>query len=94
LRRFVPPSTSYPARTSSATIFQRLQVVIVETLGVDVTEVVPTANYVNDLGADSLDLVELQQNTEQAFQVEIPDADAEQQQTVQDTVNYLNKVLP
>jgi acyl carrier protein len=78
---------------SSPTVFQRLQVVIVETLGVDVTEVVPTASYVNDLGADSLDLVELQQNTEQAFQVEIPDADAEQQKKVQDTVNYLNKVL-
>jgi acyl carrier protein len=78
---------------SSPTVFQRLQVVIVETLGVDVTEVVPNASYVNDLGADSLDLVELQQNTEQAFQVEIPDADAEQQKKVQDTVNYLNKVL-
>jgi acyl carrier protein len=53
-----------------------------------------TSNYVNDLGRDSLDLVELQQNTEQAFQVEISDADAEQQKTVQDTVTYLDKVRP
>lgn len=77
-----------------ATIFDRLKKIIVEQLGVDEKEVVSAASFVDDLGADSLDLVELIMTVEEKFsnptrKVEIPDEDAEKLSTVQDAVDYL-----
>ena len=77
-----------------ATIFERVKKIVVEQLGVEEGEVVPTASFVDDLGADSLDLVELIMSLEEEFgnasgKIEIPDEDAEKIATVQDTINYL-----
>ena len=75
-------------------ILERLKKLVVEQLGVDEKEVVPTANFVDDLGADSLDLVELIMQIEEEFttdtvKVEIPDEDAEKMVTIKDAVDYL-----
>ena len=77
-----------------ASIFERVKEIIVEQLGVDNEEVVPTASFVDDLGADSLDLVELIMSLEEEFsdssqKIEIPDEDAEKILTVQDAVDYI-----
>ena len=77
-----------------ATIFDRVQKIIVEQLGVEENEVVPAANFVDDLGADSLDLVELIMSLEEEFtddskKIEIPDEDAEKIVAVQDAVDYI-----
>ena len=77
-----------------AAIFERVKNIIVEQLGVEATEVVPSANFVDDLGADSLDLVELIMSLEEEFsdssqKIEIPDEDAEKILTVQDAVDYI-----
>ena len=77
-----------------ATIFERVKKIVVEQLGVEENEVVPAANFVDDLGADSLDLVELIMSLEEAFsdsskKIEIPDEDAEKIVTVQDAVDYI-----
>ena len=77
-----------------ATIFDRVKKIIVEQLGVGEDEVLATASFVDDLGADSLDLVELIMSLEEEFsnpsrKVEIPDEDAEKIMTVQDAVDYL-----
>jgi len=77
-----------------ATIFERVKKIIMEQLGVEEAEVVPTANFIDDLGADSLDLVELIMSLEEEFsdssrKVEIPDEDAEKIRTVQDAVDYI-----
>jgi acyl carrier protein len=79
-----------------ATIFERIKAIVVEQLGVDEKDVVPTASFVEDLGADSLDLVELIMSLEEAFstpdqKVEIPDEDAEKIVTLQDAVNYIKE---
>jgi len=70
-------------------IEERVKNVIVEQLGVSADEVVPEASFVDDLGADSLDLVELIMVLEEAFEREIPDEDAEKLQTVGDAINYI-----
>jgi len=77
-----------------ATVFERIKRIVVEQLGVDDKEVVPSANFVDDLGADSLDLVELIMSLEEEFsnpsrKVEIPDEDAQKIITVQDVIDYL-----
>jgi len=77
-----------------ATVYDRVKKIIVEQLGVEDNEVVPAANFVDDLGADSLDLVELIMSLEEEFsdpskKVEIPDEDAEKIVAVQDAVDYL-----
>lgn len=77
-----------------ATIVERVKKIVVEQLGVEEQEVVPSANLVDDLGADSLDLVELIMSLEEEFsnpsqKVEIPDEDAEKIITVQDTIDYI-----
>ncbi len=79
-----------------ATIFERIKTIVVEQLGVKDEEVLPTASFVDDLGADSLDLVELIMSLEEAFsnpsrKVEIPDEDAEKIETVQDAVDYIKE---
>ena len=80
-----------------STIFERLRGIIVEQLGVEEEEVVPSANFIDDLGADSLDLVELIMTVEEEFsnptrKIEIPDEDAARMTTVQDAVDYLKEL--
>ena len=77
-----------------ASIFERIKPIIVEQLGVEEADVVPTASFADDLGADSLDLVELIMSLEEEFtnparKVEIPDEDAEKIVTIQNTIDYL-----
>ena len=77
-----------------STVLDRVKKIVVEQLGVDENEVVPTASFVDDLGADSLDLVELVMSLEEEFstpeqKVEIPDEDAEKIVTVQNAVDYI-----
>ncbi len=77
-----------------ATILERVKKIIVEQLGVEDKEILPSANFVDDLGADSLDLVELIMSLEEEFsspsqKIEIPDEDAEKIATVQDAVDYI-----
>ena len=73
-----------------ASVEARVKQIIVEQLGVDEAEVTPNASFVDDLGADSLDTVELVMAFEEAFDIEIPDEDAEKIRTVKDAVDYIN----
>jgi len=80
-----------------ATIFERVRKIIVEQLGVEGEEVVPAASFVDDWGADSLDLVELIMALEEEFsspsrKIEISDDDAEKIVTVQDAVDYITNL--
>ncbi len=68
---------------------RRVIEIIVEQLGVGEEEVTPEASFIDDLGADSLDLVELIMAMEEEFGLEISDEDAEKIQTVQDVINYI-----
>lgn len=68
---------------------QRLKKIISETVGADEKDIVPSARFVDDLGLDSLDLVEVVMSIEQEFHVELPDQDAEKLKTVQDALDYL-----
>lgn len=72
-----------------ATVADRVKKIIVDKLGVDENEVTPEANFIQDLGADSLDTVELIMEFEKEFEVSIPDEQAEKIQTVGDAVEYL-----
>jgi acyl carrier protein len=74
-----------------AAVDEKVKQIIVEQLGVDEGEVTPNASFVDDLGADSLDTVELVMAFEEAFDIEIPDEDAEKIRTVQDAVDYIGK---
>ncbi len=73
-------------------IEQEMIDIIVEQLSVDKEKVVPEASFVDDLGADSLDLVELIMAMEEGFDIEIPDEDAENIVTVQNAIDYVNKL--
>jgi acyl carrier protein len=68
---------------------EKVKKVVAEKLSVEPEEVVPEASFVDDLGADSLDLVELIMAMEEAFDIEISDEEAEKLQTVKDAVNYI-----
>ena len=72
-------------------IVEKVKQIISEQLGVDENEVTPSASFVDDLGADSLDQVELVMALEEHFGVEIPDEDAEKLRTVQDAIGYIDK---
>jgi acyl carrier protein len=68
----------------------KVKQIIVEQLGVDEAQVEGTASFVDDLGADSLDIVELVMAFEEAFDLDIPDEDAEKIRTVKDAVEYID----
>jgi acyl carrier protein len=75
------------------TIQERLKKIVVDQLGVDETEVVPSASFVEDLNADSLDLVELIMSLEEEFKLQISDEDAEKITTVQEAEDYIEEHL-
>ena len=75
---------------AEANIENRVKQIIVEQLGVDAAEVMPNAHFVNDLGADSLDTVELVMALEEEFDTEIPDEQAEKIQTVGQAIDYIS----
>ena len=72
-------------------VAEKVKSIIVEQLGVKPDQVIPTASFVNDLGADSLDTVELVMALEEEFGIEIPDEEAEKILTVQDAIKYIEK---
>ena len=76
---------------SSEEIFEKVKGIIVEQLGVAETAVTLEAAFIDDLGADSLDIVELIMALEEEFDMEIPDADAEKIATVSDVVDYIKE---
>lgn len=80
-----------------ATVFERLKKIIVDQLGVEEAQVTPNVSFVDDLNADSLDLVELIMAMEEEFsdasnQIRIPDKDAEEIKTVQDAIDYIKEL--
>ena len=72
-------------------IEQRVKDIIVEQLGVNPDQVTPDAKFIEDLGADSLDTVELVMALEEEFNIEIPDEDAEKMKTVGDAIKYIDE---
>ena len=72
-------------------IFDKVKGIIVEQLGVEEEEVIMGASFIEDLGADSLDIVELVMALEEEFDLEIPDEDAEKIKTVADAVKYITE---
>jgi len=74
---------------SAEEIAERIKSIIVEQLGVSLEEVTPEASFIEDLGADSLDIVELIMALEEEYDMEIPDEDAEKIQAVQDVISYV-----
>jgi acyl carrier protein len=74
-------------------IFDKVQKIVVEQLDVEPDAVKPEASFANDLGADSLDTVELVMALEEAFDIEIPDEVAEQIDTVEKAVNHIEKAI-
>ena len=75
----------------SAELEQKIKEIVVERLGVDEAKVAMDASFIDDLGADSLDTVELVMAFEEAFGIEIPDEDAEKMVTVKDALEYLSQ---
>lgn len=75
----------------SATLEEKVKKIIVDQLGVDEAEVTPEAKFIDDLGADSLDTVELVMALEEEFEIEIPDEDAEKISTVRDAIAYIRE---
>jgi acyl carrier protein len=78
-------------RCQKVATFDRVKKVVVDQLDVNEDEVTPTASFVDDLGADSLDQVELIMAFEEEFDIEIPDEDAEKITSVGDAVNYIDE---
>ena len=74
---------------STEEIAERIKSIIVEQLGVSLEEVTPQASFIEDLGADSLDIVELIMALEEEYDMEIPDEDAEKLQTVEQVTSYV-----
>jgi acyl carrier protein len=85
------PASQPRRRESVASTYDRLKKIVVEQLGVDEEEVKPEASFVDDLNADSLDLVELIMSLEEEFGTEISDEDAERIRTVGDAVEYIDE---
>ncbi len=75
----------------STSTFEKVRDIVVEQLGVEADEVTIDSTFIDDLGADSLDIVELIMAFEEEFGIEIPDEAAEKIKTVQDVVNYIDQ---
>jgi acyl carrier protein len=75
------------------TVTEKVKSMIVEQLGVSEAEVIPEAKFIDDLGADSLDIVELIMALEDEYGIEIPDEDAEKMETVGDAIRYIDERL-
>ena len=75
---------------TTGNVEQKVKGIIAEQLGVAEDEIKTTSSFIEDLGADSLDIVELVMAMEEVFEVEIPDEEAENIKTVQDAINYIN----
>jgi acyl carrier protein len=86
-----PAHTRQPGDRKMAAVDEKVKQIIVEQLQVDEAEVTPGASFQEDLGADSLDVVELVMQFEEAFDIQIPDEDAEKIKTVKDAVDYIEK---
>jgi acyl carrier protein len=71
----------------------KVKEIIIDKLGVEESQITPEASFTNDLGADSLDIVELVMGFESAFSIQIPDEDAEKIGTVGDAINYLKSKI-
>jgi len=78
---------------SETETFEQLKKLVVELLEVDESKVVPEASFVDDFNADSLDFIELITAVEDTFKIEIPDEDAENLQTVQDAIDYVESKI-
>jgi acyl carrier protein len=78
----------------SSSVEEKVKTIIVEQLSVDEAEVTPTASFIDDLGADSLDTVELVMALEEGFGIEIPDDAAEKITTVKEAIEYIEANLP
>ena len=74
-------------------IFERVQDIVVQQLGVDKSKVTLSANFANDLGADSLDTVELVMAIEEEFSIEIPDEDAEKIATLDQAIQFIQQAV-
>jgi acyl carrier protein len=79
----------FKGENGMAPIEEKVKSIIVDQLGVNESEVTPAASFVDDLGADSLDTIELVMAFEEAFSIEIPDEDAEKIKTVKDAIDYV-----
>lgn len=77
------------SKTSAQAVEDRLKQIIVQQLGVNENEIRKDASFAEDLGADSLDIVELVMGLEEEFDIEIPDEEAERIRTVQDAITYI-----
>lgn len=77
----------------SADVEDKIRKIIVEQLGVDVETVKPESSFIEDLGADSLDIVELVMTMEEEFDLTIPDEDAEGMKTVKDVIEYVKRKM-
>jgi len=82
-----------PVMETVKQIVEKVKQIIKEQLGVEEDEITPTASFVDDLGADSLDTVELVMALEEVFDIEIPDNDARKMRRVQDVIDYIEKHL-
>ncbi|MDI6751401.1 MAG: acyl carrier protein [bacterium] len=74
-------------------VFERVKKIVIEQLGVNESQITPDASYIDDLGADSLDTVELVMALEEEFGLEIPDEDAEKITTIDQTVVYVKEKI-
>jgi acyl carrier protein len=84
------PNVQLPKKEEFMSTEDKVKKMIAEKLNVDPSEVVPEAKFVDDLGADSLDLVELIMTMEEEFDIEIPDEDQEKILSVKDAIDYIN----
>ncbi len=77
----------------SDSLEQQVRNIVAEQLGVDLAEVRPDASILDDLGADSLDVVEMVMSLEEAFDIEVPDEDVEEMRTVSDVERYITRAV-